>query len=113
MSKCSISKQLAQVKPGTLYIGVDLALENNVVIVITEKAERLDHFSFPHTREGYEFFLRRLEHFATSIKPVTLWLGWSQPITSGSPWQPIWSRSKSPIAWSMPIRSRSIGKAIS
>ena len=38
MSKCSISKRLAQVKPGTLHAGVDLALEKNIVVVITEKA---------------------------------------------------------------------------
>ena len=47
MSKSNIARQLAQVQPGTLHAGVDLALENNVVVVINEKAERLDHFSFP------------------------------------------------------------------
>ncbi len=61
MSKSNIARQLAQVQPGTLHVGVDLALEKNVVVVINEKAERLDHFSFPQDRGGYDYFLRRLE----------------------------------------------------
>jgi len=61
MSKSNTAKQLAQVQPGTLHTGVDLALEKNVAIVINEKAERLDHFSFPQDRGGYDYFLRRLE----------------------------------------------------
>ncbi len=61
MSKSNIARQLAQVQPGTLHAGVDLALEKNVVVVINEKAERLDNFSFPQDRGGYDYFLRRLE----------------------------------------------------
>lgn len=61
MSKCSISQRLAQVKPGTIHAGVDLAAESNVVVVISEKAERLDRFSFAHSRAGYDFFMQRIE----------------------------------------------------
>lgn len=61
MTKSNIARQLAQVQPGTLHAGVDLALEKNVVVVINEKAEQLDHFSFPQDRGGYDYFLRRLE----------------------------------------------------
>ena len=61
MSKSNLSRRLAQVVSGTLHAGVDLALEKNGVVVINEKAERLDHFSFPQDRGGYDFFLRRLE----------------------------------------------------
>ena len=50
-----------QVQPGALHVGVDLALEKNVVIVINEKAQRLDHFSFPQDRGGYDYFLQRME----------------------------------------------------
>lgn len=50
-----------QDQPGALHVGVDLALEKNVVIVINEKAQRLDHFSFPQERGGYDYFLQRLE----------------------------------------------------
>jgi transposase len=46
---------------GSLHAGVDLALEKNVVVVINERAERLDHFSFSQDRGGYDYFLRRLE----------------------------------------------------
>jgi len=61
MTKSNISKQLRQVPPGALHVGVDLALEKNVAVVINEKAERLDQFSFTQDRGGYDYFLRRLE----------------------------------------------------
>jgi len=61
MTKSNIAEQFSQVKPGTLHAGVDLGLEKNVVAVINEKAERLDHFSFPQDRGGYDYFRRRLE----------------------------------------------------
>lgn len=61
MSKSNTARQLRQVQPGTLHVGVDLALEKNMVIVIDENAERLDKFSFPQDRGGYDYFLRRVE----------------------------------------------------
>jgi hypothetical protein len=61
MSKSNTARQLAQVQPGSLHAGVDLALEKNVVVVINEKAQRLDRFSFPQDRGGYEYFLQRLD----------------------------------------------------
>jgi transposase len=72
MSQFNISKQLRQVQPGTLHVGVDLALEKNMVVVINEKAEQLDRFSFPQNRGGYDYFLRRVEglrqkHHASAI----------------------------------------------
>jgi transposase len=60
MSKSNIARQFVQVQPGSLHAGVDLALEKNVVTVINEKAQRLDHFSFPQDRGGYDYFLQRL-----------------------------------------------------
>jgi hypothetical protein len=47
MAQFNIDRQLAQDPAGTLHAGVDLALEKNVVVVVNEKAERLDLFSFP------------------------------------------------------------------
>ena len=61
MSKSNIARQIVQVQPGTLHMGVDLALEKNVVIVINEKAQRLDHFSFRQDRGGYDYFHQRME----------------------------------------------------
>lgn len=61
MSQSNIDRPFTQDPSGTLYAGVDLALEKNVVVVVNEKAQRLDHFSFPQDRGGYDYFLRRLE----------------------------------------------------
>jgi transposase len=55
----TLTKKLAQVKPGTLYIGVDMGREHNVAVVLTERAERLARFRFPNDRGGYDYFHRR------------------------------------------------------
>jgi transposase len=44
-----------------LFAGVDLALDRNVAVVLTERAERLTRFGFPNERDGYDYFYRRLE----------------------------------------------------
>jgi len=60
MSQQKVSRNLAQVKRGVLHIGVDLGLENNVAIVISEHAKRLDRFRFSNDRDGYEYFQQRI-----------------------------------------------------
>jgi transposase len=56
----TLAKKLAQVKPGTLFVGVDLGLDRNVVVTINEGGQRLVKFTFPHTQDGYAYFRRRL-----------------------------------------------------
>jgi transposase len=56
----TLTKKLACIKPGTLFIGIDLALKSNVAVVIDQQAARLDRFSFPNERDGFDFFRRRL-----------------------------------------------------
>jgi len=56
----TLTSNLAHVKPGTLYAGVDLALERNVVVVVNERLKQLDHFGFPNDQDGFAFFRRRL-----------------------------------------------------
>jgi transposase len=57
----SILTKLARIKPGTLFVGLDLALERNVAVVLSERAERLGRFGFPNDRDGYDYFYRRIE----------------------------------------------------
>jgi transposase len=61
MSNRTLSKKLASVKPGTVFVGVDLALDRNVAVVLTERAEQLSRFGFPNKRDGYDYFYRRLD----------------------------------------------------
>ena len=60
MSNSTLSKKLASVKPGTLFVGIDLALDRNVAVVLSEQAEQLTRFGFPNERDGYDYFYRRL-----------------------------------------------------
>jgi transposase len=57
----TLTKKLAKVKAGTLYVGVDLALERNVAVVLDERARQLGQIRFANDREGYAYFRRRLE----------------------------------------------------
>ena len=41
----TLTKKLASVKPGTLFAGVDLAKDRNVVAMIDQHARQLDRFS--------------------------------------------------------------------
>jgi hypothetical protein len=68
----SLAKKLAQIKPGTLFVGVDLALDKNVVVVLDAGARQLDRFAIPHDWDGYEYFRRRVQdacerHQATGV----------------------------------------------
>jgi transposase len=60
MSQRTLSKKLASVKPGTLFVGVDLALDRNVAVIINEGAKRLDRFGFDNSQLGYEYLTHRL-----------------------------------------------------
>jgi transposase len=56
----TLPRKLAQVKPGTLFVGVDLGQDRNVAVVINAGAQRLARFSFPHDHDGYAYFRSRL-----------------------------------------------------
>jgi len=71
----TLAKKLADVKPGTLFIGVDLGLEHNVAVVITERAQRLAKIRFPHDQEGYAYFRRRLEKLRKCQQAPTVLVG--------------------------------------
>jgi len=60
MSQSTLAKKLASVKPGTLFVGVDLALKCNVAVVMNERAKRVDRFRFSNDQEGYEYLHQRL-----------------------------------------------------
>jgi transposase len=71
----TLSEKLARVKPGTLFVGVDLGLDRNVAVVITDRAERLAKFSFPHDREGYAYFRDRLVRLQQAVQASEVVVG--------------------------------------
>jgi len=60
MSNRTLTKKLARVKPGTVFVGVDLGLDRNVAVVLSEQAQQLSRFGFANDRDGYDCFYRRL-----------------------------------------------------
>jgi transposase len=71
----TLAKKLAKIKPGTLYVGVDLALEHNVAIVLDERANRLGRYRFPNDRDGYDYFHRCLEMLCESQQATGVLVG--------------------------------------
>lgn len=55
-----LAKKLDSVKSGTLFAGVDMALERNMAVLMTERAEVLAQFHFPNDRLGYDYLRGRL-----------------------------------------------------
>jgi transposase len=43
-----------------MFVGIDLALDRNVAVVINEGAKRLDRFWFDNSQEGYSYLHRRV-----------------------------------------------------
>ena len=55
------AKHLASIQPGTLFAGVDLSLDDLVVVVLNATADRLDRFRCRNNAEGYAVFRHRLQ----------------------------------------------------
>jgi len=75
MSHRTLTRKLAKIKPGTLFVGVDLALERNVAVIIDERAKRLARFRFASSRDGYDHFYRQIEAVLTRRQAPAVLIG--------------------------------------
>jgi hypothetical protein len=75
MSQSTLPKKLASVKPGTLFVGVDLALDRNVAVVMDERAKRLDRFRFDNDLGGCKTFHRRLRQVKEKHQALAVLVG--------------------------------------
>ena len=75
MSSRTLATKLARVKPGTLFVGVDLGLDRNVAVMLTERAKPLARFGFSNDRDGYDYFYRRLEALQERQQAPAVWVG--------------------------------------
>ena len=71
----TLAKKLAQVKPGMLFVGVDLGLDRNVAVIIDEGGRRLAKFGFPHNQDGYAYFRHRLRKLQRHHQAPALLVG--------------------------------------
>jgi len=99
----SLAEKLTRFKPGMLYVGVDLGLDSNAAKVRDEGAKLLGRFSFPHSRDGYDFSVG-CRCSSSSVRRAVLWSAWSQPATSGGCWPPSSSGVKPTTTSSIPTR---------
>jgi transposase len=60
MSKYT-TKYLSQLPPGTLFAGIDLSLDELVVVVLDATRQRLDRFRTPNQADGYAYLRQRLQ----------------------------------------------------
>lgn len=56
-----VAKHLASIPPGTLFAGIDLSLDDLVVVVLNATADRLDRFRSDNDAEGYAALRQRLQ----------------------------------------------------
>jgi transposase len=57
----TLTKKMAQVKAGSLHVGVDLGLDSNYVVILTDWAQKVGGFRFSNDRQGYDLFFSRLQ----------------------------------------------------
>jgi len=69
----TLAKKLAHVKPGTLFVGVDLALDRNVAVVLNERAEQLARFRFPNDQNGFARVRPQLGNALTGFHSESHW----------------------------------------
>jgi transposase len=75
MSKRTLSKKLASVKPGSLYVGVDQGLDRNVALVLAERGQPLAQFGFPNERGGYDYLYQRVDALQERVQAPQVWVG--------------------------------------
>jgi transposase len=71
----TVAKKLASIKPGVLLVGVDLGLDNLVVVVLNTKGERVDRFKTEHSQGGYQFLSTRLRRLVQSQQASEVLVG--------------------------------------
>ena len=56
-----LATKLAQIEPGTLFAGVDLAWDQNITLILDSQARQLHRSGFGNDADSYAYFSRRLE----------------------------------------------------
>jgi transposase len=56
----TLTRKLAIIERNMLLVGIDLAADKNVAIVINQQARRLGRITFSHTRSGYRHLRQRM-----------------------------------------------------
>lgn len=57
----TLAAKLAQMEPGTLFAGVDLAWDRNVTLIMDSQARQLHRSGFGNDADSYAYFCQRLE----------------------------------------------------
>lgn len=60
MNNITVSRKSSIIEPDTLTIGIDLGKKTNVAVVLNYQDDRVDRFSFGHSRKDYELCRQRL-----------------------------------------------------
>ncbi len=69
------AKHLASIPPGTLLAGVDLSLDDLVVVVLDASAHRLDRFRSDNNAKGYAALRQRLQRSVEKQHAPGVWVG--------------------------------------
>ena len=70
-----VAKHLASIPPGTLFAGVDLSLDELVVVVLNATANRLDRFRSDNHAVGYADLRQRLQRTVEKQGASGVWVG--------------------------------------
>jgi transposase len=70
-----VAKNLAFIPAGTLFAGIDLSLDDLIVVVLNATAGRLDRFRADNTAAGYVQLRERLQRTVEKHQATGVWVG--------------------------------------
>lgn len=81
-----IARNLAEIAPGTLFIGIDIGKRKHQVSIMTEHARVAARFKIDSSRGGFEYLLEQARHHKENLGCRALLFG-GEP--SGHYWRPL------------------------
>lgn len=81
-----LTKNIAQITPGTLFIGIDVGKKRHQVTIMTEKAKVVARFGIDATREGFDRLVNEALSHKERLRGSALLFG-SEP--AGHYWRPL------------------------
>lgn len=71
----SLTRKLAAIEPGTLFVGVDLGKDKHVAVMLNQQAEQIGRFSISNDGEGFERLCQEMKQVGQRIKAPAVMVG--------------------------------------
>lgn len=71
----SLTRKLAAIEPGTLFVGIDLGKDKHLAVMLNQQAEQIGRFSISNDGKGFERLCQGMEQMRQRIKAPAVMVG--------------------------------------